>query len=120
MIDWIDAGLYEWAAFFRDGGSNGLGYPSCSAEARVFTGGGGGSDSYVPDVVQLIEQAVLNMDDEMRLVVKVAYMSNDNRAYQASLLTQKLGRSITRQKLSEMIGQAHRFIHGFSINYQSV
>jgi len=114
MINWVDDGLCQWAAFFRDNGT-GLGYPSCSAESRVFTDGGGGSDSYVPDMVKLIEQAVLNMDDEMRTVVKVAYMSSDNRAYQAALLTQRLGRSITRNRLTEMINLSHRFIDGFAI-----
>lgn len=113
MIDWIDAGLNEWAAFFRDGGT-GLGYPSCSAEARVFAGGPAGSDDYVPPLVQLMETAVLSMEPEMRTVVKVAYMSSENRAIQAGVLTQKLGRSITRQKLSEMITQSHRYIAGFA------
>lgn len=113
MIDWVDVGLVEWAAFFRDGGT-GLGYPSCSAEARVYSGGGGGTDSYVPNIVELIEAAVLSMDNEMRAVVKVAYMSNDNRAYQAGILTQKLGKPVTRQRLAEMINSSHVYIEGFS------
>lgn len=115
MIDWVDSALVRWAEYYRDGRDYGLGYPSCSVEARVFQGGAGSRlTADVPEQVAFIESAVLSMDINMRLTVRVAYMSSCERGDQARYLSKQLKARISRQRLAEMIHQAHRYIEGYA------
>ena len=116
MIVWVDCGLERWADYYRDGRNNGLGFPSCSAEVRVFIGGGMNAvpDQHVPEMIALMESAVLSMDDDMREIVKVSYMSGGNRHNQAGYLSRKFKKNITRSRLTELINQAHQYIEGYS------
>ena len=118
MIDWVDIALQRWGDYYRDG-NNGLGFPSCSVEARMQAGGFSQDnkgaqvpDLYVPQDIEKTEFAVLSLPDELRAAVNVSYTTRGTRQQQAKRLTKTLGQRVSRDRLNKMLDQSHQRIAG--------
>ena len=116
MLKWVDDDLVAWGKFFRDS-NNGLGYPTCTTDARMQQGcvgndnkGKQAMDGYVPERIAVTESLVLAMPHEYIAVAQVAYMVNGSLERKAGVLSRRLMRRISRRNFSNMLENLHHRI----------